>query len=102
MKNGSDFIDETNKGDPIAVIKSLWDVNEELCRGFIALGDVGDGTLIPHINLMARWRTMQLGKQIDEYNLSCFHVFAAVLRRSHSLSAVSAQLAAYASHFAHR
>lgn len=67
-KNGSDFIDETNKGDPISVIKSLWNVNEDLCRGFISLGDAGNGTLIPHINLMARWRTKRLGEQIEEYD----------------------------------
>lgn len=63
-KNGHEY---AHKGNPNAVIKHLWNVREDPCRGFISLRNMGGG-LSPHINQMARWRTLRLGHQIEEYD----------------------------------
>lgn len=53
-------------GDPAGVIKSLWHSGANENRGFIYFKEFDDGSLIPEINDMARWRTIRLKKQIDE------------------------------------
>lgn len=54
-------------GNPGQVIQSLWRSNEDYRRNLIYLVPQKDGTLIPFINDMARWRTCQLERQILMY-----------------------------------
>lgn len=74
-------------GDPAATTQNLWNIDEDSRRGFISLNDMGDGTLRPSINLMARWRTIQLGKQIAEYDAlqDQFHEDAGRIYKEHWL-----------------
>lgn len=61
--------DETylKDGDPCNAIKGLWNEREDSRRRLVHLVTQPNGTLKPKANLMARWRTILLGKQIEHY-----------------------------------